>query len=510
MKSLYEKPYLKVCMSILFLSVFLISLAEPLSAAQQKSCGPPPPAKPRTRSGGESMAPLPLPVTPLRRTEQKRMPSPPALVGKVVYGKPYVVQQGAQSVVYYDSTTDPADMINLLNWTRNQMGIGYRMIEIYLDRFSYDPDEIPIMYISGHEGFVFTPEQRERIRRYLFDGGYLLADACCGSTEFTGSFVDEMKKIFPQRPLELLSSDHPVLKAFYQINKVKYQVEGKGESIRAPYLMGINLSCRTAVFFSPYDMSCGWDGHVHEAGSRVLPEFARQLGANLITYALANYQLGRFLSTETVYYQKDEKTRDEFVFGQIIHQGDWDPDPQAVSNLLKYVKSNSTMNVQFRREEVDLRRLEAFKYSFLYMTGHRDFVFGEDEVQCLRSYLLNGGVLLADACCGRDEFDTAFRREIRRILPEFDLKPIGLSSRIYTMVMNVRTVTYTPLLQQEQPGLKTPALEGIDLAGVTGVVYSRYDLGCGWEMMEHPYSRGYESRDALRLGLNILMYAETH
>jgi hypothetical protein len=31
-------------------------------------CGPPPPAKAQGRTGGESFPPLPLPVTPLRRT----------------------------------------------------------------------------------------------------------------------------------------------------------------------------------------------------------------------------------------------------------------------------------------------------------------------------------------------------------------------------------------------------------------------------------------------------------
>ena len=496
-------------LSFIFL-VCLIFLLLQDSTYAKKSCGPPPPAAPQTRAGGEAFAPLPLPVTPLRRTEPKRMPSPPALIGKVVYGERVVEQHGTQSVVYYDSTTDPADVINLLNWSNSQMGINYRSVEIFLDKFSYDPDELPIIYISGHEGFVFTPEQREKIKRYIFDGGYLIGDACCGSKDFMESFIKEMKEIFPEKPLEPLGNDHPVWKAFYQVSKVKYQEEGKGQYIDSPILMGIDISCRTAVFFTPVDLSCGWDGHVHDTGWRVLPQYAREIGANMLTYALANYQLGRFLSTETIYYQKDEKTRDEFVFGQIIHQGDWDPDPQAVGNLLKYVKANSTMNVQFRREDVDLRGLEAFKYSFLYLTGHKDFTFGDDEITRLRSYLLNGGVLFADACCGRDEFDIAFRREIKKVLPDFELKPIPLSHRLYTMVMNSMTVSYTPFLAQMQPELRTPALEGIEVSGMMNVIYSGYDIGCGWEMMEHPYALGYESKDALRLGLNILMYAITH
>lgn len=43
----------------------------------------PPVAKQNRISGGESFPPLPLPATPLRRTERKKEPAPPALVGKI-------------------------------------------------------------------------------------------------------------------------------------------------------------------------------------------------------------------------------------------------------------------------------------------------------------------------------------------------------------------------------------------------------------------------------------------
>ena len=39
---------------------------------------------------------------------------------------------------------------------------------------------------------------------------------------------------------------------------------------------------------------------------------------------------------------------------------------------------------------------------------------------------------------------------------------------------------------------------------------SKYDMGCGWELKPHPYGIGYESRDAINLGVNIVMYAVTH
>ena len=57
-------------------------------------CGPPPQAKPQSRTGGESFPPLPLPATPLRRTEKKRPPAPPSLVGKMALGPIRYVRRG--------------------------------------------------------------------------------------------------------------------------------------------------------------------------------------------------------------------------------------------------------------------------------------------------------------------------------------------------------------------------------------------------------------------------------
>lgn len=493
------------------LSMLATALQSAAAWAQMRTCGPPPPAKPHRRTGGESFPPLPLPATPLRRTERKRPPAPPALVGKIALGPiKWTTDAQGRRVSYRDWMTDPADMTNLLAWSNRQLGLRYRPVEVDLARFSFDPTEIPILYATGHDAFQFTDEVRARLRRYLLDGGYLIGDACCGSKPFAEAFLAEMEAIFPQRPLFKLPADHPLLRCFYPVGEVEFQVAGKGRFRAFPEFLGINIGCRLAVFFSPVDLSCGWDGHTHPRGARILPADARPIGANLITYNLASYQLGRFLSTRKHYYQRGERTRDEFVFGQIIHGGDWDPDPGAVANLLRAVAANSTLEVQFTREDVDLRTVDPFRHHFLYMTGHRDFTLTDTEVRALRSYLLAGGVLLADACCGRSGFDKAFRRELARVLPEARLQPLGLDHPLFSTLFRITSTAGTDYLRARGRDLSTPQLEGVSLAGNLAVIYSRYDLGCGWEGVEHPYGEGYRGSDALRLASNALVYGMTH
>ncbi len=348
-------------------------------AAGPKSCGPPPPAAPRRIKGGESFPPLPLPATPLRRTERKREPSPPTLIGKVQYGEMvWGVDAKGNRFQYPDWTTDPSDVKSLLNWTNSKLGIRYRPVEMKFKRFSYSPAEMPVLYFTGHEGFELSDHEAAGIQRYLYDGGYVIGDPCCGDARFQEAFVREFSRILPHRERAVLATDHPLFESYYKIDRVRYQVADKGRFDKPPMIEGINIGCRTAVFFTRYDLSCGWDHHTHKDGQRVMPADALKIGSNLITYVLACYQLGRFLSTEKVYYQDKLNTRDEFVFGQIVHDGDWDPDPSSAMNLMKCVARNSTLEVQMKRANIDLAKpLEVFRHSFLYMTGHRDFKLGK-------------------------------------------------------------------------------------------------------------------------------------
>ncbi|MHC4717645.1 MAG: DUF4159 domain-containing protein, partial [Planctomycetota bacterium] len=211
-----------------------------------------------------------------------------------------------------------------------------------------------------------------------------------------------------------------------------------------------------------------------------------------------------------VYHQQDDKTRDQLVIGQIRHNGCWDPTPHALPNLMKYLAARTTLNVQFKRVPVNLAEDKAFDHPVLYMTGLRDFKLSEAEVARLRTYVRSGGVLLADAAAGRKGFDAAFRREIRRVLPDAELAPVALSSPLFQAPFKVRTVDYTQAVKAAQPDLNAPSLLGVTLDGSLAVIYSPHSLGNGWEQIAYTYNLGYADQDALRIGVNMLVYAITH
>ncbi|HPG69055.1 MAG TPA: DUF4159 domain-containing protein [Candidatus Hydrogenedentes bacterium] len=503
----WERAMVRVALRlgmVLFAAVAITPLV--VHAQEALSCGAPPPAEPERIKGGESFPPLPLPATPLRRTERKRPPAAPLLIAKLKYGeKRQAVAPDGRLYTYLDWRSDPGDAQQLLRFAGPKLDINYRVDVVDEHQFEPDPSKTPILYITGHQGFSFRPELADIIRQYVIAGGTLLGDACCGSGPFIDAFTDLAKKLFPNRRLAPLPSDHPLFHAFFDIDTVAFQDGVKVVKNDTPEILAVELGCRAAVLFWRYDMSCGWDGHVHDAGHRIEPSDAVRLGTNILAYCLANHELGRAFSAQKDYYEEDAvSATDAFVFGQLIHEGDWDPDPSAVANLLKAINRNSAIHVRFVRKNVDAMSTDLFNVPFLYMTGHHEFRFSEQEVQNLRAYLLDGGFLLADACCGRTAFDTAFRREMARVLPDRALEAIPAEDALYSALYPVKRVTLT------RTGDSAPRLEGVRVEGLYAVVYSRDDLGNGWEGIEHPYVNDICQEDSLRLAMNVVMYALTH
>jgi hypothetical protein len=479
-------------------------------AGTPPDCGPPPKAAPQHRTGGESFAPLPLPVTPLRRSEKKKPPQPPALIGKMAMGNKKMVPEGGKLVEKRDWMTDPADVHTLLEWTAEKLGIKYSAVESDFQHFSYDPRELPVLLFAGHNDFKLTDAIRQNIARYVLDGGTIVGDACCGWKDFTEAFRREMGLIFPDRPLRKMLPEEPVYSSYYKLGNFTYKKGDGSTNNDVPCLEGIDFGCRTGVIFSPCDLTCGWDGHEHPHGTRVVIDQARQVGANIVTYVLGSFQLGRFLSTTKVYHEAKAASRDDFVFAQLKHGGDWNPDPSAVHNLLKHVRDNSTLDVKFKREDVELKDPKTSTYPLLYMTGHREFQWTQEEVGRLQQYLKAGGILLADACCGRFAFDLAFRREIVRVLPGAKLERLPLDHPLYECHYKIKAVDYSPRVREDFGPFDTPELEGISLDGKLAVVYSKFDLGNGWEQFPHAYAYGLRDEAALQVGTNVIVYAITH
>lgn len=474
----------------------------------------PPKAAPQRRTAAEGVPPLPLPATPLRRSERKRQPAPPALVGMINFSDTrFKLVDGQRQRVSAFPTTQ-IDIERLMKFANSKLRIRYRYVPTSLSQFSWDPAELPLLYLTG---WTPMPELSDamagKLRRYLYDGGTLVLHAQCGRPEFVQTARREIARLFPDRELAPIDTDSPLFHAYFDIATMRVRKDADAFKSMPPYLEAVYLGCRPGIIFSPIDLNCGWDVERNPIQGGILyhQDDATKLGVNIITTVLANLQYARAWGTQKLFHEQGDKTRDQLVIAQVRHNGDWDPTPHALPNLMKYIQQKTTLNVQFKRQSVDLADVDVFKHPVLYITGLRDFKLTDAQVARLRTYLTSGGVLLGDAAAGRKAFDVAFRREIQRVLPQSALKPLEPGkSPVFQMPFKVTTVDYENLVKAQNPTLNVPALEGIAIDGQLGVIYSPLSLSNGWEQLKFAYNRGYEADDALRLGVNLFAYALTH
>ncbi|HYE17029.1 MAG TPA: DUF4159 domain-containing protein [Tepidisphaeraceae bacterium] len=483
------------------------SVAAPAEEFKNPKANIPPKATPQRRNAGEGLPPLPLPATPLRRSEKKREPSPPALVGTLTFS------DTAQKKANFTWETTIIDIEKWVNFTNDQLGQRYRFVATDFSKFSYDPAELPIVYLTGWKPLPeFDEGTIARLRQYLTDGGTWVVHSNCGRPEFNKSFRQQIARIFPDRELAPIPTDHPLFQAFHKITEMRVRKDRDPWKTIPPLLETVNIGTRAAVIFSPIDVSCGWDADANPIDGGILyhQHDALKLGANITTYCLAEYQYARFFAHAKIYHQADLKTRDQLVLGQLVHNGDWDPTPHGLPNLLKQIDESTTLNVQFKRTPVDPEKGELFAFPVIYMTGQRKFTLSDAAAKRLREYLDNGGTLVVDCAAGSSEFDKAFREQIKKVYADRPLKPLAPDHPLFSFVHDAKKIALAPLAKQLAPGVTSPQIEAIEVEGVIRVIYSPLSLSAGWEQLPRAYNKGYADPDALKLGVNVLMYVVSH
>jgi len=184
--------------------------------------------------------------------------------------------------------------------------------------------------------------------------------------------------------------------------------------------------------------------------------------------------------------------------------GDWYGNQSSLNNLLEYVNAHTDIAVNIREARVEISDDKLFSYPYIYMTGHGNVRFTDSEVKRLRTYLTNGGFLHADDNYGMDVF---FRREIKKVFPDKELVELPFSHEIYHSRFDFPDGI--PKIHEHDGG------PGHGLAifheGRMVVFYSvNTDLGDGWEDPNVHKDPPEVREAALKMGVNIIVYALTH
>jgi hypothetical protein len=181
--------------------------------------------------------------------------------------------------------------------------------------------------------------------------------------------------------------------------------------------------------------------------------------------------------------------------------GDWYANPSSLPNLLNAVRTRTTLRVATEEKVVTLADDDLWNIPFIYMTGHGNVRWSDEDLGTLRRYLLQGGFLHADDNYGMDQ---SIRRELGRLFPDHPLVEVPLDHPIYHLVYDFPKGIPKIHVHDGKPAQGF----GIFIDGRLAVYYSyQSDLGDGWEDPEVHHDAPAKREAALRMGVNLFTYA---
>jgi hypothetical protein len=181
--------------------------------------------------------------------------------------------------------------------------------------------------------------------------------------------------------------------------------------------------------------------------------------------------------------------------------GDWYNDPSSEVNLLKFIQAHTDIKTDPEYKFVDIASDEIFSYPFLFLTGHGNVNFSNEEAKRLRTYLESGGFLYIDDDYGLDK---AIRREMKKVFSEKDFLELPYSNKLFNIFYKFDNGT--PKTHEHD---KKPAQSfGIFIGQRLAVLYTyESNPSDGWADPEVHNDPENKREEALKFGTNIVIYA---
>ena len=384
--------------------------------------------------------------------------------------------------------------------------------------------QAPVLIISGSRALQLSDRMKDRLRDYVNQGGCLIFEAqagagCGDAAEFETSVTNLCARWFGNLELERLPPSHPLW-------TIRHQVDPSAIS-EDFWVYGVQACCRTAVFYFPQSVSCRWgygdyllqqsqqvnsDSLRDPKGALDQVKNAIHLGENLIAYATGRELKNKLekrmvLSNETV----SEVNRSELRIANLALGSDATEAKRTVPNAASLITSSVPIELVAPAEPIGFDALALRDMPFLWIHGREDFRLNTDQRAVLRTYVENGGIVIAASLCGSEDFSSAFRREWSSIFPNQKLESVPNDSDLLNIPngFDIRSVTTRRFNRSGQltKSVGPPSLEWMRYDGLAAVFFSPLDLSCALESPNSVQCPGYETQVAAKIAANIVLFS---
>jgi hypothetical protein len=156
--------------------------------------------------------------------------------------------------------------------------------------FSFQNDDCfkyPIAYLCEVGYIHLSPQEAHRMAEYCLRGGFLIVDDFRGDYELN-NFKNEMKKVFPDRSLEVVPKTHPIWTCFYDVSKLN--IEAPYQRRFPPQYYGMSDDKGRLMMIVNYnnDISEYWEWSDNPLYPIDESNEAYKYGVNYVVYALTH------------------------------------------------------------------------------------------------------------------------------------------------------------------------------------------------------------------------------
>ena len=183
--------------------------------------------------------------------------------------------------------------------------------------------------------------------------------------------------------------------------------------------------------------------------------------------------------------------------------GDWYADPSSLPNLIDFISNETNIKIENNEFKIKLTSENLYNHTYLYLTGHGNIRFNDEEVRVLRNHLLKGAFLHADDNYGMYD---SFKREMKKVFPDKEWVELPIDHPIYNCYFNFPNGLPKVHEHNGNPSQGLGLFEKDRL-----IVFFSYesDLGDGWEDSEVHNNPASVRNSALKMGTNIVWYSLT-
>jgi len=183
-----------------------------------------------------------------------------------------------------DWYSNPTALPNLIRFCNRNIGTRINEKPETVEVGSPDIFQYPFLHMTGHGNVFFSDEDAENLRNYLLSGGFLHIDDNYGMEPY---LKKELKKVFPDKDLIELPSDHPLFNQQFKFDNGLPKIhEHDG---KRPQAFGIFDDNRIILLFTyESDLGDGWESQEVHNDPESVRQRALQMGANIVQYAFKN------------------------------------------------------------------------------------------------------------------------------------------------------------------------------------------------------------------------------